>query len=288
MREVFYMCEKLNFNKGGKVLNFDILMRTPKLILKKESKNLGVLYFMECLREEAKEMIEYGHYSHSFQIYFGKINIGVYKEGRLIGVASFGNLMNTKDYKKFSDDFCENSVIELNRMWVSDELGKNAETLLLANAVKILKSLRPEIKLIQSFSDGRLGCGIVYQAANFKYYGYHESIFAEDLTDGKVYHKMTLNNFKNNRAYDLLCKCLTGEARLIKVNTYRYLYALENNFVCKLKELPFPKEAGGFEVVDLEYSLSIIEKALKGECFYTYKNGRRLEELYEEYLSSVY
>ena len=137
--------------------------------------------FKEIDYDTAKEMMLKNHYSHKWNTAFGKINIGVYKDNILLGCASFGNLMNPKSFKSISPDLTQENVIELNRLWVDDKLGGNAETVLLSVSWKFIKSNYPNIKVVQSFADGRLGCGTIYKAASFKYYGYTESLFFEDL-----------------------------------------------------------------------------------------------------------
>lgn len=67
----------------------------------KQSKNLGTLVMKEIDKDVAKSMIIENHYSHKWNNAFGKINIGIHKDNELLGVASFGNLMNPKSYKKY-------------------------------------------------------------------------------------------------------------------------------------------------------------------------------------------
>src|SRR5699024_9312061 len=161
-------------------------------------------------------MIIKNHYSKKWNTPFGTFNVGVYKDGVLKGVAVYGNLMNSKAYKNISNHG-PGSVIELNRMWIDDELGHNAETLLISSSIKILKKVRPDVKYIQSFADGRLGCGTIYKAANFDYYGYTKSrlgcgtiykaanfdyygytksLFFKDELTGEVFHKVPIENTK--------------------------------------------------------------------------------------------
>ena len=58
-------------------------------------------------------------------------------------------------------------------MWIDDTLGKNAESVLIAASLKLLRKADPNIVAVQSFADGRLGCGTIYKASNFRYYGFH-------------------------------------------------------------------------------------------------------------------
>lgn len=214
-----------NFNEGGQILDLDMLS-TSEVVIKKETSHMGTLYFKECTKEEARDMIICGHYSHKFQGYFGKVNVGVYTEGRLVGVASFGGLMNPKSFKNFGD-FKENEVIELNRLWVDDELGMNTETMLLSASWKIMRLKYPEIKIVQSFADGRLGAGTIYKASNFKYFGCESTLFFQDKETGVIYHKVGIENTKAPTSFMRLNKLFCeGRLQQFRVNTYRYIFPL--------------------------------------------------------------
>lgn len=216
----------------------------------KNSKNLGELTMKEVDYELAKEMIIKNHYSHKWNGYFGKINVGVYKEGRLLGVASFGSMMNSGAYKNITD-YGPESLIELNRLWIDDELGHNAETILLGASWKIIRACYPEVKFVQSFADGRLGCGTIYKASNFKYYGYHKTLFYEDKETGEVHHKVSLENTKAPAGFllknsDYLDKKLDA----FYVKTYRYIYPLYKKIDVKLTQEPYPPYDIGVDYVN--------------------------------------
>ena len=92
----------------------------------KNTSHMGILIIKEIDRKLAKEIIINNHYSHKWNTSFGKINIGIFQKDNpmCLGVASFGNLMNPNSYKSISDDFNKDSVVELNRLWIDDLLGR--------------------------------------------------------------------------------------------------------------------------------------------------------------------
>ena len=201
--------------------------------------------FCEVPKDEAKELIVREHYSHNWGAAFGVYNYGVRLGGELLGVASYGNLMNPQSFNSVADLNPE-QVTELNRLWIDDRLGKNAETWLMAEAHKRLLKDTP-VRLVQSFSDGRIGVGTIYQAANFGYYGYSTTMFHRNLTDGQSYHDTPFSNTARAGIYLRNAMHARGELETFTVNTYRYLKPLTKaaRRRIKLKEKPYPKQREG-------------------------------------------
>lgn len=210
----------------------------------KNSHSLGRLIIKPVPKMLAKEMIIQNHYSHKWNDGgFGKYNFGIFRADdltRCLGVAVYGYMKNPKA-KIFTHPNPKAWMCELNRLWISDELGKNAETILIAASIKLLRHADPNIVAVQSFADGRLGCGTIYKAANFRYYGYHETRFLRDRRTGEVTQGQLLTNstcptgYVRTNIYYLL-----GLYDIFKVKTYRYIYPLSDKFVPKFKEKPYP------------------------------------------------
>lgn len=221
------------------------------MIIIKNSKNLGELLIKEIDRNTAKNIIVKNHYSHKWNTAFGKINIGIFKNDILLGCASFGNLMNPKSYKNINKDFESKNVIELNRLWIDDELQKNAESILLGACWKILRNNYPHIKAVQSFADGRLGCGTIYKATNFKYYGYTRTLFYYNTINGDIQHKVPMENtMRPNGFIKLNRQWCEGILKPFYVKTYRYIYPLYKNVKIDLIEQQYPQYDKGMEFID--------------------------------------
>ena len=224
----------------------------------KKSKINGVLEIDFIDYETAKEMTIKNHYSHKWNTSFGKINVGIFKDGRLLGCAVFGNMMNPKAYKSIAD-IEQNEIVELNRMWIDDELGMNSETILISSSFKLIKRKYPHIKLVQSFADGRLGCGTIYKASNFNYYGYSKSLFFEDIETGEVFHKVPLENTKRPKGFlEKNKRYLDGKLKSFYVKTYKYIYILDKKTKVKLKQQPYPEYDKGLELVDYNHPLGVL------------------------------
>jgi hypothetical protein len=221
-------------------------------------------------KETTKEMMINNHYAKKWHTTFGLVNVGIFQENKLLGIASFGHPMNTKSWPsitKSDPDKC----LELNRLWIDDSLKKNTETWLLSKSWSILREKGYE--LVQSFSDGRLGVGTIYQAANFSYHGFHETLFHQ-TSDGVIYHDVQFSN--TNRPTGMIKRNLfyaRGEVvKTFTVNTYRYLYPLSKSARKKIliPSLPYPKVREGEKVIE-NYSpppLQVARALLIAETFF--------------------
>lgn len=142
-------------------------------------------------------------------------------------------------------------VCELNRMWIDDTLGKNAESVLIAASLKLLRKADPNIVAVQSFADGRLGCGTIYKASNFRYYGFHYTRFLRNKRTEEIIHEQNLTDttslstyLRSNIAY------LIGDLEVLQIKTYRYIYPLCKHFRFIKPEKPYPQYEKGIEPVE--------------------------------------
>ena len=223
--------------------------------IRKATKSQGVLIVKPISKQQAKKMIIQNHYSRTWNDGgFGKYNYGIFKEGdeHCKGVAVYGLMKNPKG-KIFTDKNPNGWMCELNRLWISDELGHNTETILIAASIRLLKKEDPDIVAIQSFADGRLGCGTIYKAANFQYFGYHYTKFLENRFTGEIKHEQNFTNasctgafMKNNISY------LIGDYRVFQVKTYRYIYPISRHFKFTFKKRkPYPAYEKG--IVNIQW-----------------------------------
>jgi hypothetical protein len=253
----------------------------------KESSLMGTLVMKEIDRKIAQEMIIKNHYSHKWNTAFGKINVGIFKDDELLGVASYGNLMNPKSYKKISENLESNNIIKLNRLWIDDKLGMNAETILISSSFKIIKALYPEIKIVQSFADGRLGCGTIYKASNFKYFGFEESLFYENIETKETQHKVPMENtMRPTGMLKLNALYCQGKLLPMKVKTYRYLYILDKKYKIDLKEQPYPAYDKGLVYLDdYVHNISLICRSL---ILSMILDEKEYKQIFVKYLSEKY
>jgi hypothetical protein len=237
------------------------------MVVRKETKGLGVVLIRPVDKVMVRDMMMKHHYSHKWNTGFGVHCYGIFREERpdeCLGAAAFGYMKNFHAHM-FSHPNPDAWMCELNRLWIDDCLGHNAETVLLGASLRMLRQDDRNIVAVQSFADGRLGCGTVYKAANFRYYGYHYSLFLENVRTGEVVHQQILTNstsasgfLRANIAY------LIGDFKVFKVKTYRYIYPLCRHFRFRLAERPYPEYERGMEPVVWTRDREAIKRKIVG------------------------
>ena len=202
-------------------------------------------YVKEIDRKLANEIIMKHHYSKKFYN-ASYIHLGVYIDNILKGVLQYGYAMNPASCSSVVKGTLIKEYLELNRMWIEDNVGKYPESQSISYSIKYIKGKIKTIKQIQSFADERCGgFGIVYQAASFSFYGEHTSEFWE-AEDGEVFHNsmITDSRMKGQPAYEKAVKAKSeGKLKKLKLRQFRYIKFIDKREKknCLLKEYPYPK-----------------------------------------------
>lgn len=133
--------------------------------------------------QEANKIVIANHYLHrrpSNSYAFGLVA----DTGRIDGVVVFG-IPASRQVQMSACPTEPSRVIELCRLWIRDELGKNAESYLVSRA---LKSLPPLVVI--SYADTAHGhVGTIYRALGFDYAGWTDM----DRRSARVDYEMTDN-----------------------------------------------------------------------------------------------
>jgi len=195
----------------------------------------------EVDRDLANKIIIENHYSGK---YYNAtyIHLGVFYEKKLSGILQFGYAMNPASQSSVVKNTGIKDYLELNRMWLHDDCRKNSESMAISYAIKYIKRKYPNIRWIQSFADERCGKnGIVYQAANFWYYGEHTSIFWE--LDNEIYHNSLMTRNPNLSKAAAKLQENKESATSKKLRQFRYLYFIHSSAKkdCILKRKTPPK-----------------------------------------------
>ena len=158
------------------------------------------------------------------------------KELKLIGVVLYGNPVGFRVVKSICEEFTDNDVLELKRLWIEDGYGKNIESYVRSQTLKMLKKDSPQTKVVISYADPSVNHkGIIYRASNWLYQG--NEIGA---ADAYMYRYPNTDNWLSDRAIGeqlgtnglkaVLSKIPDMEYKK-KLRKHRYIY-----FLCSKKE----------------------------------------------------
>lgn len=115
----------------------------------------------------ANALVKKVHYSGKV-VANSNLHFGVFLNGKLEGVMSFGSPMVKKNAHKLVEGTTWNGMLELNRMAFSDILPKNSESRALSIAFRLIKKHYPHIEWVLSYSDAtQCGDGAIYRASGF-------------------------------------------------------------------------------------------------------------------------
>lgn len=198
-------------------------------------------YIKEIERDKANDIIIKNHYSK--KIYSATyIHLGVFMNNELVGVLQYGYAMNPASCGSVVEGTEINQYLELNRMWLNDKAPRNSESKAISYSIKYIRSKYKTVKWIQSFADERCGgFGIVYQGANFEFYGEHNAIFW--TLDNEIYHNSLMTrNPKLSKSAAFLQEH-KERATSEQLRQFRYLYWIDQKWKNKvrLKRKPYPK-----------------------------------------------
>lgn len=92
---------------------------------------------------------------------------GLYVGGDLVGVCTFG-IPPSRHLQLSACPSLPNKVIELNRLWVNDNMARNTESWFVSRCLKLLPPM-----IVVSYADTAAGhVGYIYRALNFRYAGW--------------------------------------------------------------------------------------------------------------------
>ena len=149
------------------------------------------LFVAPANREDVREFIETHHYSKSINGVKCSVCFKVVHGDELVGALLFGQ-MSTTAWKKFGETELE--VLELRRLVLSDNCGRNSESFVIAKALKHIKKNMVHVKTIVSYADPTYGhTGIIYKASIFDFVGITptDKGYVDEET-GKMYHSRAL------------------------------------------------------------------------------------------------
>ena len=237
--------------------------------------NPNKITIREISKKIAKDMIIKNHYSHSWTmcryalgIFYETDNEHTFfdeKDEKLAGVCIYGYPVGRSATTSISPELKSEEVLELTRLFIFDEYGKNTESISISKTFQWLRENAPEIKALISYSDSEQGhVGTIYQATNWVYQGNDLRLmdtYAVKLEpDGKWIHSRTVFATYGSGNLERLKKKI-GHTFWRKKETmkHRYLYFLcskkdKKKFMNTLKHpsLPYIKLDEGYKGEEIE------------------------------------
>lgn len=204
-------------------------------------------------RDLAKVLVARHHYMKTFPS-GAKLFMGVMYRGndQAQGVAVFGKSSGTDAKVKLFPNVKPENIIEMQRLWISDDLGHNAESKTLSLIVDQFKIHAPQVKVIWTYAGGcKDDCGFIYQASGFMFLG-SETCNDFYLTN-KGEYKNTINIARFGKAKHLKTMeeraCyLYGEGHMVEAHRHYYFYPIEKGIRRRMqgKVKPFPKQSARY------------------------------------------
>lgn len=212
----------------------------------------------------AKDLIIKNHYSHKWTMC--QIAYGVFFKGestqfiegteKLIGACIYGPPVGRSAADSFSSIIKTEEVFELTRLWIEDGYGKNIESWVISQTLKMVKKDFPQVKVVMSYSDEeQRHKGIIYQAVGFYYQGNKSIALMPNYSVSLVgppykwIHSRTVQSTYGSHNVDHLKKKIGHTFWRKKESTkHRYFYILTNKvekkkILANLKHpvQPYPK-----------------------------------------------
>lgn len=153
------------------------------------------------------------------------IAFGLYVDDVLMGVITYGIPPQRHVLACCGEEYIDNAL-ELNRLFVFDECGKNTESWFLGQSFKILERDFPKYFILVSYADsGHNHTGYIYQATNWIYTGISPGTFEKEVNGEVLHPKSIFNKYGTHSIAELKKKGI--DVRSIKQgDKYRYVYFL--------------------------------------------------------------
>ena len=179
---------------------------------------------------------------------------GVFYKGKLSGAITFGYSTATDNkVKKIVPKIQKNEYLEMQRMNIMDNCGKNTESYVLGKIMGLLKS--KGIRLVITHAGGcKNDCGIVYQSSAWLYFG-KEKCDDFYLTDNGEYKNIVAPIRFGRVPKEIVKKgaqavgeYLFGKGNIVKSFRYTYIYPIDKGIrhYLQKKALPYPKDSAMF------------------------------------------
>ena len=201
-------------------------MKSVEYIFDKKNKAIGIrkgdYSVVEMCNRDIDPLVIENHYSHTVPKNRWR-SFGVFYKGKLGGAMQLGYGITPGKKKHICKYITKTNYKEFDRMWLSEELPKNSESLAIGLLMRLVKKKYPEIKFIITYADGTMhNVGTIYQASNFIYLGKIKALFFSPERGERV-HPVSMWHRHGTQKWEFL-KQVYPNIRKIKGSHYRYIH----------------------------------------------------------------
>lgn len=196
---------------------------------------------------------------------------GLFMEGKCYGAMVLGYAPTTeKKVKKWCDKIKRNQYIELQRTWVSDKLGHNTESWMMARVMRRLKDAG--VWLVLTHSGGcKDDVGFIFQASGWLYFGGDKCSDFFETKKGEYKNLVSAMRFGRvpkdvmKQGAQACGEYLYGNGKIINARRHLYLYPINKGLRSRLKKytVPFPKDPAIYRK-DQGWSKKVMEVSARG------------------------
>lgn len=218
------------------------------------TKPFSSLIIKPISRADAKLLVVNNHYMKTFPS-GSKIHLGIFDKdtNKVVGVCVLGYSSSTETkVLNIANNLSKDELIEMQRLWISDDYGHNSESYVLAQVMDLLKS-KTNLKVVITHAGGcKNDCGIVYQASAWLYFGKDECNDFYLTKKGEYKNLIASLRFgrvsAKGKTKQQIGEELFGEGEIIESFRYRYLFPLHKGIRRRLSKIskPFPKDSKVF------------------------------------------
>ena len=196
---------------------------------------------------------------------------GLFMDGRCYGVMVLGYAPTTgKKVGKWCNKIERSQYIELQRTWISDKIGHNAESWMMARVMRRLKDAG--VWLVLTHSGGcKDDVGFIFQASGWLYFGGEKCNDFFQTKKGEYKNLVSAMRFGRvpkdviKQGQQACGEYLYGDGEIINARRHLYLYPIKKGLRRRLKKytVPFPKNPAVYRK-DQGWSQQVMEVSARG------------------------
>lgn len=202
---------------------------------------------------DAKKITTSQHYMKTWP-QGAKVAFGLFFEGKCVGCMVAGYSPTTdKKVGKWCNKIEKGQYIELQRTWVSDKMGHNTESWMMARVMALFK--KAGVWLVLTHSGGcKDDVGFIFQASGWLYFGCDPCRDFFETTKGEYKNLVSAMRFGRvpkdvmKKGPQAIGECLFGPGKIVVARRHLYIYPIHKGLRHRLskKTLPFPKNPAIF------------------------------------------